>query len=55
MDTKYFLQALDEWRAHNPYRSNMPVGELPIHVLSELLHRAQDLKLADQTLAGNPE
>ena len=50
MDTKYFQQALDEWRHSRlqPAPADMKVGQMTLGQLSWLLRRAQELKDADQ-------
>lgn len=49
MDTKYFQQALAEWRNSKiqPAPAAMTVGEMTLGQLSWLLLRAQELKDAD--------
>ena len=46
MDTKYFQQALDEWRKKQK-RYAITIGEVTVAEFSSILDRAQKLKDAD--------
>lgn len=47
MDTKYFQAALEEWIAMRPENAGTRVGDLSCNVLSSILRRAQELKVAE--------
>jgi hypothetical protein len=48
MDTKYFHQALEEWKAKYPDRGHITMGSITMDTLSALLQRAEELKDADR-------
>ena len=47
MDTKFFQQALDEWRERHPKRKGVPLGNFTATEFSEILQGAQKLKKAE--------
>jgi hypothetical protein len=49
MDTKYFQQALEEFREK---WGNMEIGHLTLSKLSQILQRAQQIKAAHQEEIG---
>lgn len=44
-DTQFFQQALEEFRQEKPENSGMKVGDLTVRQLSQILLRAQTLKM----------
>ena len=50
MDTKYFQQALDEYKAVAwPHTTTATLADVPLQELSKILRRAQELKDADRS------
>ena len=42
-DTEHFYDALQQWRADFPDRAHVPLGEMELSELSEIIMRAQAL------------
>lgn len=55
MDTKYFQQALEEFRRLRPENSGMKIGDLTLKQLSDILLRAQERKTTAEFQRINKE